>query len=265
MSKAYGLISRFSSDVDFAILTDGLSQNQLKKLVARIGHDSTIGLEENNVVGSTIKNNRYRKTYHSYRSVLVNPDPSFSFLGSHVIVEINTYANPYPYCRREIKSFMTEMMQRRGLYDVIKKYDMMPYTLNVLDKRQTLCEKAVSLLRYSFSDNPKDGIASKVRHFYDIHFLLNDRECVDYLSKGFISDLTSLISHDKMEFDRPPKWRDSPISSSILLTDFYSVWDEISTIFKAELGALSYRELPASDDVAASTKKLFDIIAEIYT
>lgn len=31
LSKAYGLISRFSSDVDFAVLLDGMSQNQQKK------------------------------------------------------------------------------------------------------------------------------------------------------------------------------------------------------------------------------------------
>lgn len=46
LAKAYRLVNRFSSDVDFAILTDLLSQNQQKKLVAKIGHDSTVGLNE---------------------------------------------------------------------------------------------------------------------------------------------------------------------------------------------------------------------------
>jgi len=44
LAKAYRLINRFSSDVDIAILSEQLSQNQQKKLVARIGHDSTIDL-----------------------------------------------------------------------------------------------------------------------------------------------------------------------------------------------------------------------------
>lgn len=63
LSKAYGLIARFSSDVDFAILGEGLSQNQQKKLVARIGHESTTGMEEVEKP-DTVKNNRFRKTYH---------------------------------------------------------------------------------------------------------------------------------------------------------------------------------------------------------
>lgn len=38
-----------------------------------------------------IKNNRFRKTYHGYTSVLNRRNETLSFLGNHVIVEINTY------------------------------------------------------------------------------------------------------------------------------------------------------------------------------
>lgn len=92
ISKAYGLIKRFSSDVDLAVLLDGLSQNQQKKLVARIGRDTTVDLEELDMPEVTVKNNRYRKTYHGYVSVLGKRKDALKFLGNYVIVEINTYA-----------------------------------------------------------------------------------------------------------------------------------------------------------------------------
>ena len=119
-----GLIARFSSDVDFAILGEGLSQNQQKKLVARIGHESTAGMEEVEKP-DTVKNNRFRKTYHIYKSVIggINRGAS-NVMSNQVIVEINTYGNPYPYERREIKPFITEMMKRRGLNDMIADLDM---------------------------------------------------------------------------------------------------------------------------------------------
>lgn len=69
LSKAYRLIARFSSDIDFAILGEGLSQNQQKKLVARIGHESTVVMDEVDMA-DTVKNNRFRKTYHTYPTVL---------------------------------------------------------------------------------------------------------------------------------------------------------------------------------------------------
>jgi hypothetical protein len=86
IAKAYGLINRFSSDVDIALLSEQLSQNQQKKLVAKIGHESTLGLMENENAG-TIKNNRFRKTYHSYESVIKNSNGHLDFLGTHVIVD----------------------------------------------------------------------------------------------------------------------------------------------------------------------------------
>ena len=226
LAKAYRLINRFSSDVDIAILSEQLSQNQQKKLVARIGHDSTIDLSELDN-GNSIKNNRFRKTYHEYDTVLPAAKKSLDFLGRYVIFEINTYGNPYPYEKKVVTPFITEMMQHRGLLEMIRQYDMDPFELNVLDKRRTMCEKIVSLIRFSFENNPIDGLASKIRHFYDLHFMSIDKECHDYLTKDFSKNLIELIVHDKAEFDRPPKWKDADILSSILFTDFDGAWKSL--------------------------------------
>lgn len=260
LSKGYGIIRRFSSDVDFAILAEGLSQNQQKKLVMRIGKETTADLCEIEVPDKTIKNNRFRKTYHEYESVLERRIRQLGFLGNHVIVEINTYGNPYPYERREIKSFIAEFMERRGLDDMIVRYDMAPFELNVLDKRRTLCEKVVSLLRFSFEEDPAAGLSSKIRHFYDIHFLMLDYDCGEYLRNIFPVELKALVEHDKAEFDRPPLWKSSPVLSSPLLTDFDEIWHKISSVYRVEVGALSYGEIPSDDMIASTIKTLLPII-----
>lgn len=261
LSKAYGLIARFSSDVDFAILGEGLSQNQLKKLVAKIGHESTAGMEEL-AMADTVKNNRFRKTYHAYKSVLdgANNDRS-GVMSNQVIVEINTYGNPYPYERKEIKPFITEMMERRNLHDLIAELDMKPFVLNVLDKRRTLCEKVVSLLRFSFEDDPAAGLISKIRHFYDLYFLLEDEECRDYVAVDFGHNLAELIEHDKRAFDRPPKWRETPVMNSPLIADFDAVWNRIKSAYQSELSILSYRPIPESERISESMKALIGVAA----
>ena len=263
LSKAYGLIKRFSSDVDFAVLLEGLSQNQQKKLVAKIGRDITTDMVELDMPEGTIKNNRFRKTYHGYTSVLDRKNEALNFLGNHVIVEINTYGNPYPYLRRVIKPFITDMMQRRGLNSMIEELDMMPFELNVLDKRRTLCEKVVSLIRFSFEDDEFAGVASKIRHFYDLYYLMQDDECVEYLNSTFSEDLLQLIAHDKAEFDRPPKWRTSDILTSPLFVDFDSLWKRLSGVYNSEVGALSYGTIPSSEDILASSSRLFEIVKRI--
>lgn len=263
LSKAYGLIKRFSSDVDFAVQLDGLSQNQQKKLVVKIGRDTTVDLEELDVPDGTIKNNRFRKTYHGYKSVLGKRKESLAFLGNHVIVEINTYGNPYPYIRKSIKSFITEMMEQRGLDNLIDELDMQPFELNVLDKRRTLCEKVVSLIRFSFEDDAAAGIASKIRHFYDLHYLMQDKECAEYLNSEFPDDLVNLIAHDKSEFDRPSQWKTSDVLTSPLFVDLNSIWKKISSVYTSEVGALSYGKIPSSDEILESATILFDKVRKI--
>lgn len=263
LSKAYGLIKRFSSDVDFAVLLEGLSQNQQKKLVSKIGRDTTADLEELDMPEVTIKNNRYRKTYHGYKSVLGSRKESLGFLGNHVIVEINTYGNPYPYVRRTIKPFISEMMARRGLDNMTDGLDMMPFDLKVLDKRRTLCEKVVSLIRFSFEDDATAGIASKIRHFYDLYYLMRDEECAEYLRSDFASDLMLLIAHDKAEFDRPPLWKTSDIMTSPLFVDFSTLWKKVSHVYTSEVGALSYGAIPTGDEILESSARLFSEVKRI--
>jgi hypothetical protein len=256
LSKAYSLIQRFSSDVDFAVIAEGLSQNQLKKLVTRIGKDTTEDLTEKEVEGQTHKSTRYRKTYHQYDSIIAERNARYKFLGNHVVVEINTYGNPFPYVRKEIYPFITDMMAQRGLNDIIHEMDMEPFTLNVLDKRRTLCEKVVSLLRFSFEDDPIQGLSAKIRHFYDLHFLTHDPECMEYLKAEFTQNLLDLIEHDKREYDRPPLWRDADLRTSVLFTDFDNLWQKLSPLYQTEVGALSYSDIPDKEIIAESIKNL---------
>ena len=263
LSKAYKLVGRFSSDVDFAILAEGLSQNQLKKLVTHIGKDTTADLTEQDVEGNTIKNSRYRKTYHLYDSVIPQRNSRYQFLGNHVIVEINTYGNPYPYVTKPVCTFISDMMRQQGRENLISEMDMEPFTLNVLDKRRTLCEKVASLLRFSFEDDAIKGLSSKIRHFYDLHYLSQDSECIEYLQTEFPQHLTDLIVHDKQEFDRPLLWKNADLRTSILFTDFDALWQKISPVYQTEVSALSFGDIPDKGIIAKSTKALLERIRQI--
>ncbi len=261
LSKAYNLIKRFSSDVDFAILSEGLSVNQEKKLVIHIGHDTTKELTEINIDGQTIKNNRFRKTFHSYDSTLTKQKNSkYDFLGNYVIVEINTFANPYPYERKEVETFITRFLKETGREEMIAEFDMESFTLNVLDKRRTLCEKLVSLLRFSFSDDPIAGLSGKIRHFYDLYYLTKEKDCQEYIQNDLPQELIDLIAHDKAEFDRPQMWKDADLLTSVLFTDYENTWTKLAPTYQTEVGALAYSPIPTPDEIRDSTKELFSIV-----
>lgn len=260
LSKAYHLISRFSSDVDIAVLSDSLSQNQLKKVVNHVGRDIVADFGEVADSEDTIRNSRFRRTYHRYKSVINTKANEHPFLKNQIIVEINTYGNPYPYVKKSAISYICENLLQRGEEKTIEELDMAPITLNVLDFRMTLCEKIVSLLRFSFEEDFVNGLAGKIRHFYDLYFLLQEKECIEYLKGDFSKDLKQLIDHDKREFSRPPKWRNSDLSSSPLVSDFGSVWKELVPTYKSVLSALAFRKIPDEELIADSFRVLLSVL-----
>lgn len=169
------------------------------------------------MTGETSKGSHYRKTYHSYKTMLTGNEQHMAFLGNYVIVEINSFANPYPYVKMEIESFITQFLNETGNEQLLEEWDMVPFELNVLDMRQTFCEKLVSLLRFSFTPQPLEGLNKKIRHFYDLHALLNETKCQEYLSKNFLSDLHDLWRHDQSLFDTPKDWQGKKIYDAPLL------------------------------------------------
>ena len=247
LSKGYGLINRFSEDIDIAVITGNLTGNQVKTLISNVCKAITQGLHEIDVPELTSKGSRFRKVIYKYPSTI---DTSmYQAVTSRVIVEVNSFANPYPFEKRVIKSFITEYLEEKGMQSFITEYDMYPFTLNVLDKYRTLCEKVVSLLRFSCTKNPLDGIGEKIRHFYDIYFLLDDNECIACLQDNFIHDINKLIEHDKETFNFPEGWREIPMNEIPLLNSYNELWNKLKETYRRELGALAYSPIPSSDEI----------------
>jgi hypothetical protein len=260
LSKGYGLIDRFSSDIDVAVLADGMNGNQIKTLISKVNKGMTKGIPETDMPGKTSKGSRYRKTYHSYKSTLIENDSRMQLLGNYVIVEINSFANPFPYVRLTIESFITQFLRETDKEELIEKWDMVPFELNVLDKRRTVCEKLVSLLRFSFTPQPIEGLKEKIRHFYDLHALSNDQECRTYLNSDFVSDLNELWKHDQAVFDTPEGWQGHDIEDAPLLKNFPQLWKELSTHYSNELSQLAYRPIPLPEEIEESISKILNIV-----
>jgi len=44
-----------------------------------------------------------------------------------------------------------------------------------------MLEKLVSLIRFSFDEDYITSISGKIRHFYDLYYLAQDPECVQFV------------------------------------------------------------------------------------
>lgn len=256
LSKGYNLIERFSEDVDLAIIDDGNSSgNKVKTIIRALEKEITHGLNEINTKGITSKGSQFRKSVFEYPSI--NKINS----GNNLIVEINSFANPFPYKRLSIKSMVYDFFVQNGHEKYINQYDLKPFQVNVLSEEQTLLEKFVSLIRFSFHSNPIDSVSQKIRHFYDLYYLMSTKECALFVSsKSFKQRFKEIVEHDRQIFDEPLGWQSKQILESPLVNDFDNLWGKLKIIYQTELSAYAYRPIPNELDVSICFKKLIQQI-----
>lgn len=111
LSKGFKLIHRFSEDIDIALLdTTNLSGNQIKTIHRSVEKGITNELTETNDPMITSKGSRYRKSLYKYP--LLGDRRSTSGISDRLLVEINSFANPYPYVSKRIGSMITDFLER---------------------------------------------------------------------------------------------------------------------------------------------------------
>lgn len=248
LSKGYNLIERFSEDLDIAIINDkGKTGNEIKTIIRTIEKEITTDLKELQMDGVTSKGSRFRKLVFEYITT------EKGNANNKLIIEINSFANPFPYQRLTIKSMASDFLIQTGNEKYITLFNLQSFELNVLSKKQTLLEKMVSLIRVSFSDNAGEGIAEKIRHFYDLYFLMNNSECAEFVaSDSFKQQFDTILHHDRGIFEEPRGWQTKQVAESPLLNDFSTIWKQIKAKYQTELSALAYRPIPDEESVAKS-------------
>jgi predicted nucleotidyltransferase component of viral defense system len=246
LSKGYDLIKRFSTDIDLAIIKGNDStNNSIKTLIREIEKTICLGLKEIEECDITSKGSKFRK------SVYVYPKIHEIESANSIIVEINSFYHPFPYKELEISSFIYRFLNSNFFENRIQEFGLSPFPINVLDKRQTLVEKLVSLIRFSYDLETIENIGNKIRHFYDLYYLMQDEECIVYVNtEAFKNDFKTILEHDREVFDTPLGWQTKTVQESPLIINFSAIWSQLSILYTRELHRLSYSEIPNEQDVA---------------
>lgn len=259
LSKIFKIGARFSEDIDIAIVSEtGMHDAQLKSIIRTTQKAMSAGLEEIDKPGMTSKGSRYRKVYFEYPQ-LSGVSLVDSLMSGQLLIEINSFANPIPYSKQPVTNFIQEYLIKSGNESIVDEFDLGTFEINVLDKRTTLTEKLVSLIRFSLSDNPMTDMQAKIRHFYDLHYLASDKECKHFLnSSDFTDAFNQLLEHDREMFEHPSGWQKKSISESPLVQDLDYIWLQLAPKYLKELPSLAYTKIPTADEVAESIKFIIE-------
>jgi predicted nucleotidyltransferase component of viral defense system len=252
LSKGYNLIDRFSEDVDIAIINDKeKTGNEIKTIIRAIEKEITTDLSEQRMDGITSKGSRFRKSVFEYVTT------QKANANNKLIVEINSFSNPFPYKRLTIQSLVFDFLIQNKFEKSIEQYYLQSFEINVLSKEQTLLEKIVSLIRFSFQENTVESLSEKIRHFYDLYYLMKNPDCIKFVaSNSFKNQFDNIMQHDREIFEEPNGWQTKPLTESPLITNFPILWEQLKGKYQTELSSLAFRTIPRENDVANCFEEL---------
>lgn len=262
LSKCFGVIERFSEDIDIVLLKEGTeSGNQLKTRLKRISETVAAILPEIEVPGITNKFGMIRKTAHTYQHYF---EGQFGQVRDIIILETTWLGSFEPYTTAKVSSFIAEMMEATGQSKLIQEYNLQPFRVNILSKERTLCEKIMSLVRFSFTPDPIADLSNKVRHIYDIHKLLSmDDVRTFFNSTDFESMLLKVSADDVVSFKNNNEWLANHPSTAIIFSDTENTWTQIKNTYFTTFADLVYGELPTEVQLLNSLKEVSDRLNSI--
>ncbi len=260
LSKYNNLIERFSEDIDLVVLrNEEETGNQLKKKLKTISKCVEKIVPEIEVEGITNKKGMIRKTAHSYEKQFSG---KFGQIRNFIVIESSWLGNYEPYERGSISSMIYEMMKAFAQQELIDKYEMNPFKVNVLSPNRTICEKIMSLVRFSYSENPIGDLNNKIRHIYDIHFLLKDKSINTFFNSiDFDRMLQKVGNDDVFSFKSNNEWLKKHPVSALIFHKPESTWEQLKNTYIGNFKELVYGKFPTELEILETIK----IVAERLT
>lgn len=134
--------------------------------------------------------------------------------------------------------------------DIINQYEMNPFDVLILSTERTLCEKIMSLVRFSQTENPITDLSNKIRHTYDIHMILKDAELnLFFNSPGFEIMLLKVANDDVLSFKNNNKWLLNHPSKAILFSETENTWNQIKDTYNTSFKELVFGKFPPENDI----------------
>lgn len=249
LSKCFGLIQRFSEDIDLVVLrNESETGNQLKNKIKKISKCVSDVLPEIDIDGITNKVGMICKTAHNYPRTFTG---HFGQVRDIIIIESTWLGNFEPYTTANVSSFIYEMILKNNQQALIDEYGMNPFEVLVLNPKRTLCEKIMSLVRFSQTQEPITDLRNKIRHTYDIHLMLENENLKSFfLSNDFETMLLRVANDDVTSFKNNNEWLANHPTTAIIFSKTEDTWSKIKYVYTGSFSELVFGgEPPKETDI----------------
>ncbi len=263
LSKCYKLVQRFSEDIDIVVIqNEGESANRLKTKLKEITEAVNIEMPEIEIPGITNKMGQIRKTAHQYSRE--NLKGTFGQVREHIILEASWLGSSEPYTIADITCYIVDMIAATGQAAMIEQYNLQPFAVKVLSKERTLCEKIMSLVRFSHTENPYADLSNKIRHIYDIHMMLKDDGVAKFLESAEFDKLLLVVGNDDIiSFKNNNEWLKNHPKEAIIFSHSIETWERIKTAYNTTFKDLVVGDLPPEENLIITLKRVAERLIHV--
>lgn len=263
LSKAFGLIERFSEDVDILLVVTkafdktfgkGSVDKILKSVCSRARGDLGLGEDDMRLEGSGTGEHRNVRYYYPARLTprVVRPG---------VLLEMGVRGGPDPRSSRTIRSFISQFSTESLGLSENEYEEFATVEVEVLNPERTLFEK-LAMLHHLASQYPEsaDELRGAARHLYDVFKLLTSSELRSLLESqsGLGVELALDIDaiSEKWGWDHTARPDDGYAMSPIF--DASHSCQEALAAGWASMRPLIYGEVPTLDQCRTSAHEAAD-------
>lgn len=232
LSKCYGVIKRFSEDIDIVVVKNATDsgnalRNRLKDITNVI--DESI-LEVVPDDPTTNKKGSIRKIIYSYPKVGVKGQ--YGEVRENIALEVSHLGNTEPNVIQPIRTLVADYIKTTPNIELIARFELEDFEVQALSVERTFCEKIISLVRFSYTENPLEDLSSKVRHTYDLHLLLKLDTIKDFVnSNSFDSMLLQVAQDDDKAIPNDKNWLYQHPKEALIFSETTIVWATLKKVY----------------------------------
>lgn len=262
LSKAYGLINRFSEDIDlFVEISFQRKANATTKLfpeveVGKSRADATfklladrVGIDIGLAVAPFTDKDARSGFRRAYQADYAGGKTVDGALKPVILIELTRMGNPQPNETLTVESLLATYVREAGVPNADYE-EFAPLTVQVLSPHRTLVEKLCALEHtgQQVSEGSRE-FTKMARHFYDVGILLKSPEVVKALQKDDVVAMAANHQELSLKARRETGARpDGGFANSSWMTD-EQVVSKAKQAYNAEVPELTYAGYPSFEEV----------------
>lgn len=253
--KCFNLIDRFSEDIDLVLLRhEGETDSKLKQRLKMISKVVEAILPEIDIPTVTTKTGMNRKTAHAYNKIFKG---NYGQVRDVIVLEATWLGYHEPFTSSNVISFVGQMLADSGLQNSLVQYGLQPFKVLVLEPKRTICEKIMSLVRFSYSEDALSDLRKKIRHAYDLHHLLNVQDLFHFfVSEEFDAMLNKVAQDDVKSFRNNNAWLALHPKDAVIFNQLEQVWPQLKPTYLNDFKNLVFGKLPDEKQIFNTLKTI---------